>query len=186
MEPPLYLDIVGYPRVLLAVWSSISMIPRIAVIGCGPTGLYTLKSLAASRLPLSITIFEAEAEPGKGTPYHPDINDPAMLSNIPSIEFPALTETLVDWLQRQDEQTLARFGIAREAIDEREFYPRVVLGEYMRAQFLRIVAVAKVNGHDVDVLERHRVVDIALQPNDIHLNVFRRAKLTPLAIGVQF
>ncbi|HEV7437192.1 MAG TPA: FAD/NAD(P)-binding protein [Pseudorhizobium sp.] len=49
------------------------MIPRIAVIGCGPTGLYTLKSLVVSKLPLSITVFEAEAEPGKGTPYHPDI-----------------------------------------------------------------------------------------------------------------
>lgn len=149
------------------------MIPRIAVIGCGPTGLYTLKSLATSKLPLSVTVFEAEAEPGKGTPYHPDINDPAMLSNIPSIEFPALTETLVQWLQRQDEQDLARFGIAREAIDDREFYPRVVLGEYMRAQFLRIVAIGKQNGHTIDVLERHRVIDIALQPDDIRLKVAR-------------
>ena len=149
------------------------MFPRIAVIGCGPTGLYTLKSLAASKLPLSITIYEAEAEPGKGTPYHPDINDPAMLSNIPSIEFPALTETLVDWLRRQDDQDLVRFGISREAIDEREFYPRVVLGEYMRAQFLRIVATGKANGHAIEVLERHRVVDIALHPDDIRLKVMR-------------
>ena len=147
------------------------MIPRIAVIGCGPTGLYTLKGLIDSKLPLSITIFEAEAEPGKGTPYHPDINDPAMLSNIPSIEFPALTETLVQWLQRQDDQTLARFSIARDAIDEREFYPRVVLGEYMRAQFLRIVAIGEENGHSIEVLERHRVLDIALQPDDIRLKV---------------
>ena len=147
------------------------MIPRIAVIGAGPTGLYTLKGLVASKLPLSITIFEAEAEPGKGTPYHPDINDPAMLSNIPSIEFPPLTETLVEWLQRQDDQDLVRFGIARDAIDEREFYPRVVLGEYMRTQFLRIVAIARENGHHVDVLERHKVIDIALQPDDIRLKV---------------
>jgi len=149
------------------------MIPRIAVIGCGPTGLYTLKDLVESSLPLSVTVYEAEAEPGKGTPYHPDINDPAMLSNIPSIEFPALTETLVQWLRRQDDRDLGRFGIARETIDEREFYPRVVLGEYMRAQFLRIVAIGRENGHHVDVLERHRVLDIALQPQDIRLLVER-------------
>jgi uncharacterized NAD(P)/FAD-binding protein YdhS len=149
------------------------MIPRISVIGCGPTGLYTLKRLATSTRPLSITIYEAETEPGKGTPYHPDINDPAMLSNIPSIEFPALTETLVEWLQRQDDRDLVRFGIARERIDAREFYPRVVLGEYMRSQFLRIFALAEANGHKIEVLERHRVVDIALQPLDIRLTVER-------------
>lgn len=149
------------------------MAPRIAVIGCGPTGLYTLKNLVASATPLAITVYEAEAEPGKGTPYHPDINDPAMLSNIPSIEFPALTETLVQWLERQSDEDLARYSIPREAIDEREFYPRVVLGEYMRSQFLRIVGAGKENGHQIEVLERHRVIDIALQPQDIRLTVER-------------
>ena len=147
------------------------MAPRIAVIGCGPTGLYTLKNLVSSATPLAITVYEAEAEPGKGTPYHPDINDPAMLSNIPSIEFPALIETLVQWLERQSDEDLARYSIPREAIDEREFYPRVVLGEYMRSQFLRIVAVGAENGHQIEVLERHRVIDIALQPQDIRLTV---------------
>lgn len=147
------------------------MLPRIAVIGCGPTGLYTLKNLVASELPLSITIYEAEAEPGKGTPYHPDINDPAMLSNIASIEFPPLTETLVEWLHRQADTDLARFGLARETIDEREFYPRVVLGEYMRAQFLRILAIGEERGHLIEVLERHRVIDIVLQSNDIRLKI---------------
>tara|TARA_R110002051_G_scaffold169598_1_gene240225 strand:+ start:21479 stop:23170 length:1692 start_codon:yes stop_codon:yes gene_type:complete len=149
------------------------MLPRIAVIGCGPTGLYTLKGLVASTTPLSITIFEAEGEPGKGTPYHPDINDPAMLSNIPSIEFPALTETLVQWLERQSDLDLARLAIAREAIDGREFYPRVVLGEYMRDQFLALVAIGAQNGHAIEVLERHRVTDIALQADDIRLKVER-------------
>lgn len=149
------------------------MAPRIAVIGCGPTGLYTLKNLVSSATPLAITVYEAEAEPGKGTPYHPDINDPAMLSNIPSIEFPALIETLVQWLERQSDEDLARYSIPREAIDEREFYPRVVLGEYMRSQFLRIVATGKENGHQIEVLERHRAIDIALQPQDIRLIVQR-------------
>jgi hypothetical protein len=44
-----------------------------------------------SELPLSVTIFEVEADAGKGTPYHPDINDQAMLANIASIELPAIS-----------------------------------------------------------------------------------------------
>jgi uncharacterized NAD(P)/FAD-binding protein YdhS len=150
------------------------MSPRIAIIGSGPTGLYTLNGLLDCELPLSITIYEAEDEPGKGTPYHPDINDPAMLSNIPSIEIPPLTETLVDWLARQDDAELQRLSILREAIDAREFYPRVVLGEYMRDQFLRLLTIGESHGHQIEVLDRHRVVDIALQPDDIRLSVTGR------------
>ncbi|MBO3758651.1 FAD/NAD(P)-binding protein [Ciceribacter sp. L1K22] len=144
---------------------------RIAIIGSGPTGLYTLKGLVEANVPLNITVFEAEAEAGKGMPYHPGLNDPAMLSNIPSIEIPALTETLVEWLTRQGNEDLERLGIRREAIDGREFYPRVVLGEYMRDQFLRIVERGLANGHNIDVRERQKVIDIALQPHNVMLTV---------------
>src|SRR4051812_18888654 len=100
---------------------------RIAIIGSGPTGIYTLKGLLASSAPLSITIFEIESDPGKGTPYHPALNDQAMLSNIASIELPPICETLTAWLGRQSDAELQRLNVAREALDDREFYPRVVL-----------------------------------------------------------
>lgn len=147
------------------------MLPRIAIIGTGPTGLYTFKQLIGSTVPLSITLYEAEGEPGKGTPYHPDMNDPAMLSNIPSIELPAFTETLADWLRRQDDDTLMHHGIRRETIDEREFYPRLVLGDYMQAQFERMRAIAIERGHQVIVLARHRVIDIEIQTEAIRLRL---------------
>ena len=147
------------------------MFPRIAIIGTGPTGLYTFKQLIGSTVPLSITLYEAEGEPGKGTPYHPDMNDPAMLSNIPSIEFPAFTETLVEWLRRQDDDTLMRHGIRREAIDDREFYPRLVLGDYMQAQFERMRAIALERDHEIVVLARHKVIDIEIQADAIRLRV---------------
>lgn len=147
------------------------MFPRIAIIGTGPTGLYTFKQLIGSTVPLSITLYEAEGEPGKGTPYHPDMNDPAMLSNIPSIELPAFTETLVDWLRRQDDEALMRHGIRRETIDEREFYPRLVLGDYMQAQFERMLTIAADHGHEIYVRARHKVVDIEIQPEAIRLRV---------------
>ncbi|MDW5317178.1 FAD/NAD(P)-binding protein [Rhizobium sp. PL01] len=144
---------------------------RIAIIGSGPTGIYTLKGLVGSAVPISITVFEAESDPGKGTPYHPDINDRAMLSNIASIELPVICETLVQWLRRQTNADLQRLLVNRDAINEREFYPRVVLGEFLQAQFIRLVATGQHNGHVIDVRARQRVVDIALQTDDIRVTV---------------
>lgn len=146
---------------------------KVAVIGTGPTGIYTLKGLVASKIPLAITIFEAETDPGKGTPYHPDINDRAMLSNIASIELPPICETLVEWLHRQCDTELQRLGIERTAIQEREFYPRVVLGEYLQSQFLQLVRLGQSRAHVIDIKARHRVTDIALRQDDIQISVRR-------------
>jgi uncharacterized NAD(P)/FAD-binding protein YdhS len=147
------------------------MTPKIAIIGSGPTGIYTLKGLAGARQPLSITIFEIEADAGKGTPYHPDINDQAMLANIASIELPEICETLVAWLRRQDDAELQRLNVARANIKEREFYPRVVLGEFLQSQFRQLIETAIARGHTVDVKTRHRVADIKLETDDIQLTV---------------
>jgi uncharacterized NAD(P)/FAD-binding protein YdhS len=147
------------------------MTPKIAIIGSGPTGIYTLKGLIGARQPLSITIFEIEADAGKGTPYHPDINDQAMLANIASVELPEICESLVAWLRRQTDAELQRLKVARANIKEREFYPRVVLGEYLQSQFQQLIDTALANGHTVDVKTRHRVVDIRLKVTDIQLTV---------------
>ena len=147
------------------------MATKIAIIGSGPTGLYTLKGLAGAERPLSITIFEREADAGKGTPYHPHINDQAMLANIASLELPPICETLVAWLRRQPDEELQRLNVPRARIDEREFYPRVVLGEFLQSQFRQVIETARQKGHVIDVKPRHRVVDIKLQAADIQLTV---------------
>jgi len=147
------------------------MTAKVAIIGSGPTGIYTLHGLVRSELPLAITIFEVEADPGKGTPYHPDINDQAMLANIASIELPPICETLVDWLRRQPDAELQRLNVSRAAIREREFYPRVVLGEFLQSQFDQLIEIGVARGHTIDVRSRHRVVDIRLQEADIQLAV---------------
>ena len=147
------------------------MIARVAIIGSGPTGIYTLNGLIESKQPLSITVFEIEADAGKGTPYHPHINDQAMLANIASIELPPICETLVEWLRRQTDAELLKLNIARPDIRERDFYPRVVLGEYLQSQFWQIVEKGLKGGHTIEVKPRHRVVDIRLQENDIQLTV---------------
>ncbi len=115
--------------------------------------------------------YRIEADVGKGTPYHPDINDQAMLANIASIELPPICETLVAWLRRQPDVELQRLNVSRANIQEREFYPRVVLGEYLQSQFRQLIETGLANGHTVDVKARHRVVDIRLQTDDIRLTV---------------
>jgi uncharacterized NAD(P)/FAD-binding protein YdhS len=145
----------------------------IALIGSGPTAIYTLRGLLASTVPLSITVFEKEAVAGKGMPYHPAVNDRAMLANIASIEIPPICETLVEWLCRQPDAELDRLRVQRFAIDERAFYPRVVLGEYFKAQFDRLVAEGVARGHAIEVRAGHEVTDIVLGRDDIRLTVSR-------------
>ena len=147
------------------------MSSKIAIIGSGPTGIYTLKGLIGEHAPLEITIFEREDMPGKGMPYQPHINDRAMLSNIASIEIPPICETLTAWLRRQSDAALQEFGIAREAIAERAFYTRVVLGEYLQAQFFGLVQQGREKGHRIAVKAAHRVTDIALMRDNIELTV---------------
>jgi uncharacterized NAD(P)/FAD-binding protein YdhS len=146
-------------------------LPNIAIIGSGPTGIYTLKGLIGSDTPLSITVYEANADPGKGTPYHPRANDRAMLANIASIELPPVCESLISWLRRKTPADLALLGVPEETIGEREFYPRIVLGEYFQSQLQGLLAKAIDGGHVVDVKSNHRVVDIELGEDDIAVKV---------------
>ncbi|MDP9838704.1 putative NAD(P)/FAD-binding protein YdhS [Neorhizobium huautlense] len=138
---------------------------RVAIVGSGPTALYALQDLTKSKSSLAIVIFEDSAIAGKGTPYQRGINDPAMLSNIPSIEIPDLPETLVAWLAEQSEEYLSEFEIERIGISDRAFYPRVVIGDYFRAQFERIVAKGEQANHTICVCERSQVADIAPSGN---------------------
>ncbi len=144
---------------------------RICIIGTGPTGIFTLKNLVDSPIPLTINLYEAELNAGKGTPYLPGANDPVMLSNIPSIEIPMLNETLVDWLGNQSDDYLDLFSIVRSNINEREFYPRLVLGDYFHDQFAAIVEAGRDRRHTIEVHTGHRVEDIALGTDDIRIRV---------------
>ncbi|MDQ9435295.1 FAD/NAD(P)-binding protein, partial [Escherichia coli] len=47
---------------------------KIAIVGAGPTGIYTLFSLLQQQTPLSISIFEQADEAGVGMPYRALLN----------------------------------------------------------------------------------------------------------------
>jgi uncharacterized NAD(P)/FAD-binding protein YdhS len=148
------------------------MFPTIAFVGAGPTTIYTLHALVSrAARPFALTVFEAQAVAGRGTPYRPGWNDPAMLSNIASIELPPLEETLLDCLKRQPVDHLRTFGIDPREIDDRAFYPRLALGEYFREQFEAILDRARAGGITVDIRTRCRVTDAVNEADGIALSI---------------
>jgi len=152
------------------------MTTRIAFVGAGPTTLYTLHALLTHNPPpFRLAVYEAQASAGRGTPYRPGWNDPAMLANIASIEIPPLAETLCDWLIRQPPERLADLGIEPDAIGERTFYPRVALGEYFRDQFDAVVDLARARGIEVELRTRCRVEDAASTRDAMVLKVRTRS-----------
>lgn len=152
------------------------MTRSIAFVGAGPTTIYTLHALLEQDIPpVALTIFEEQPSAGRGTPYRPGWNDPAMLSNIASIEIPALETSLFDWLRAQPADRLRAFGIDPEAIGERVFYPRLALGEYFHDQFLALLERARFRGISVDVRTRCRVTDAASEPEAMILTISDRS-----------
>jgi len=142
------------------------------MVGAGPTTIYCIQTLIARRQkPSSITVFERQSRAGQGTPYSVHWSDPIMLANIASIEIPALPQSLVQWLTGESEERLASLGIAREDIDDRAFYPRLALGEYLSAQLESLVNFARGTGIDVQVRLQSTVTDVLIVGERIQLSV---------------
>lgn len=140
---------------------------RIAIVGVGPTGIYTFYELVKRGEPLAITLFEKEAQAGVGMPYSDDNTAAQMLANIASIEIPPIDLTYLQWLQQQSDDWLAARGLERHALHERQFLPRVILGEYYRDRFLYLVERARDVGFVISVCESCEVTDIAVQPTAV-------------------
>lgn len=133
---------------------------KIAIVGVGPTGIYTLLALLRHQTPLSITLYEQSHEAGVGMPYSDEENSRMMLANIASIEIPPIISSYIDWLRRQSVEHLARYGVDHASLHERQFLPRILLGEYLRDQFLQLVSQAQKQGFSVKVQESCKVNDI--------------------------
>lgn len=119
--------------------------------------------------PLAITLFEKEAQAGVGMPYSDDNTAAQMLANIASIEIP-IDLTYLQWLQQQSDDWLSARGLERHALHERQFLPRVILGEYYRDRFLYLVERARDVGFVISVCESCEVTDIAVQPTGIAIH----------------
>jgi uncharacterized NAD(P)/FAD-binding protein YdhS len=94
-----------------------------------------------------------------------------MLANIASIEIPPLPQKLTDWLRSETDERLAYLGVAREDIDDRAFYPRLALGEYLSAQFWMLVHRARSMGTDIEVCTQSTVTDVRITGDQVELAV---------------
>lgn len=157
---------------------------KIAIIGAGPTGIYTFFSLLRHKTPLSVSVYEQEREAGVGMPYSDDDNSRLMLANIASIEIPPIFITYLDWLRMQSASHLARYGIDPASLHRRQFLPRILLGEYFRDRFLAIVAQAKRQGFAVNVQEGCQVTDLEACHDGVRLRTQQEAIPTPFDLAV--
>lgn len=142
---------------------------QIAIIGAGPTGIYTLFSLLKHQTPLAVTLYEQGDEAGVGMPYSDEDNSRMMLANIASIEIPPLFSTYLDWLRTQSSAHLARYGVEKSSLHDRQFLPRILLGEYYRDQFLQLIGQAKKRGFNVNVQESCQVTDLEVTPEGVNV-----------------
>jgi uncharacterized NAD(P)/FAD-binding protein YdhS len=145
---------------------------KIALVGAGPTAIYSIQALLSRAAPPAvITIFERQRRAGQGTPYSAHWADPIMLANIASIEIPPLLQRLTDWLRSETDERLASLGVAREDIADRAFYPRLALGEYLSAQFWALVHRARSLGIEIEVRTQSTVTDVRVTGDQIELTV---------------
>ncbi|MEN0614529.1 FAD-NAD(P)-binding protein [Klebsiella indica] len=149
---------------------------KIAIIGAGPTGIYTLYALLKHNEPFEVSIYEQADEAGVGMPYSDEDNSPMMLANIASIEIPPIQCTYLDWLKTQSKANLSRYGVDYDTLHDRQFLPRILLGEYFRDRFLALVAQAKEQGFRIQVNESCLVTD--LQASEAGVRLWRQNEPT--------
>lgn len=142
---------------------------QFAIVGSGPTGIYTLAGLVTKGVPLAITLFEQAAQAGVGMPYDNDANTRLMLANIASIEIPPIGGTYLEWLSAQSAEWLAQYGVDKAKLHDRQFLPRVVLGKYFRDQLLWLVERGAQLGIAIDVRENCRVTDLEARAESVVL-----------------
>lgn len=155
---------------------------KVAIVGVGPTGIYTLHALVEHGQPLAVQLYEQAEEAGVGMPYNSDNTSPHMLANIASIEIPPIYITYLTWLQNQSDDYLAQFGVERTSLHERQFLPRVLLGDYYRDRFLAVMEKARETGFDVSLYESSEVTDLRADDHGVALWVNH----APLPVQVDF
>ncbi|MDQ2067600.1 FAD/NAD(P)-binding protein [Xinfangfangia sp. CPCC 101601] len=152
---------------------------RIAIVGTGPTGIYTLKNLLGKNAQgyhpqdrgslVDVTLYEQGDRVGVGMPYSPETASRTMLANIASIEIPHVTSSYYDWMLLQSDAYLRSYQLDPRAVDQRTFTPRLMLGDYFHDQVVELIEAARAMGHRITVHENCRVTDLATEGDQIRL-----------------
>lgn len=145
-------------------------LPRIAIIGGGPAGLFALKHLTESSIDATIEIFEKSDRLGAGMPYSLTGAGREHITNVSGNEIPELPQTFLEWLSDK-ETRVKEYGLEMKKITEYTVIPRLLFGEYLEAQFLLVIERAETKGIGVTIHKRTAVKDILDLPGSTLLTV---------------
>ncbi len=152
----------------------------ILIIGSGPTALYTLAKLVTQTPGLKITIVEREEMSGTGMPYRTGETDAILLANIASIEIPPICGTFLDCIKDLPQAVLDKFNLAPKDLNDRHYFPRVLLGAWLRSQLGQLATRAEAQGHEVSILNNANAVDVALVARGYRVTVRQAGKILSL------
>ncbi len=149
---------------------------NIAIIGTGATTVYLLNHIEKNADTLrgyidSITLFEKTKVTGCGMPYHPETTDRYNMANISSEELPNLPETFYEWLKNQEPENLRNWEINPDSLDESEVYPRLPLGQYLRAQYKALKKAITDQGIPIKEICETHILDIQPHQDGTSLDI---------------
>ena len=141
---------------------------KLAVVGGGPAALLILKELTSGQYrltepgsKLTVSIFEAGDKFGCGMPYSRRGSKSEHIANVSSDELPAFDVSLTDWVKSLPIDKLKQFGIKSEEFHSKECPPRLLLGEYLNAQFDYYVERARAGGIEIQLEPNTAIEDIS-------------------------
>ena len=166
-----------------------------SIIGCGLTGtsmLYQLikklKNHLKKPIPIKIHVFEKNKFPGSGFPYDKSNLFAFHICNMPAQEMSIDADNpddLTIWFKKNKSrltQTLQEFEqwlldpVYKDSITE--FYPRMIMGEYLKERFKKSLEIAKQKKISVVVHSMSEVTNIKDKGNHLVLNVMDLEKKT--------
>jgi 7,8-dihydro-6-hydroxymethylpterin-pyrophosphokinase len=138
---------------------------RVAILGGGPSGLFMFKRLVDSgRTNITIHIFEKKKQLGLGLPYSADGASDEHITNVSGNEIPQLVTSVANWLQTAPHATLSKFNITTESYNEFKVLPRLLLGQYLSAQFDLLMQQAREKGIAYQVHFDSLITDVSDYP----------------------
>ncbi len=145
---------------------------KIAIIGGGPSALYTFKHIIDSGAKnISVDIFEAKEKLGHGFPYSREGALPEHVTNISANETPPLETSLKEWAQSLPDETLQKYGMPPGHFNENRVVPRLFFGDYLEAEFNLLLAKAKDSKIETNIHLKTFVTDITDRPDKNSMTV---------------
>ncbi|HSB91669.1 MAG TPA: FAD/NAD(P)-binding protein, partial [Flavitalea sp.] len=132
----------------------------IALLGGGPAALFMYKRLVDSGLNYEVHIFERNSKLGAGMPYSFEGANEEHVTNVSDNEIPDLVNSIEEWLPKAPDHLLHKYHINEENFNEFKVVPRLFFGEYLSAQFERLIKAAKHTGLTTVVHSNTEVTDI--------------------------